>query len=204
MIAIMNYGMGNLFSIYNSMKKVNGEPELVSVGEINMLRQADGIIIPGVGAYDDGMRRLKPIADELREILSGGVPLLGICIGMQLLFEESEEGNERGLSLIPGRVVRLPETVRVPHMGWNNLHFSYSEILSEILEGISEHDYFYFVHSYYCAPRDERHIVAFSEYGVRFAAVVNIDNIYGVQFHPEKSSKKGLHILKNFVHICKR
>ena len=120
---------------------------------------------------------------------------------MQILFEESEEGEEKGLALIPGRVVRLPPYVRVPHMGWNNLHLHRH---SELLEGITEADYFYFVHSYHCVPEDEASIIASVEYGLQLTAVVNNGNIYGVQFHPEKSSRKGLLILDNFVHLICR
>jgi len=201
MIAIIDYGMGNLFSIYNGLKRVCDHGVLINADDISRLRDADGVIIPGVGAFDDGMRNLKPFLPELLGLVESGVPVLGICIGMQLLFEDSEEGEEKGLALIPGRVVRLPHYVRVPHMGWNNLHLHRH---SELLDGITEDDYFYFVHSYYCVPEDEASIVASVEYGLQLTAVVNRGNIYGVQFHPEKSSRKGLLILDNFVHrICR-
>ena len=201
MIAIIDYGMGNLFSIYNGLKRVCDHGVLINADDISRLRDADGVIIPGVGAFDDGMRNLKPFLPELLGLVESGVPVLGICIGMQLLFEDSEEGEEKGLALIPGRVVRLPHYVRVPHMGWNNLHLHRH---SELLDGITEDDYFYFVHSYYCVPEDEASIVASVEYGLQLAAVVNRGNIYGVQFHPEKSSRKGLLILDNFVQrICR-
>lgn len=199
MIAIFDYGMGNLFSIYNGLKRVYDEPLLVTAATIARLKEADGIIVPGVGAFDDGIRNLKPFSMALLECVGSGVPVLGICIGMQVLFEASEEGNEKGLGLLPGTVVRLPRTVRVPHMGWNNLHLRRR---SELLEGITEEDYFYFVHSYHCVPRDPECIIATVEYGVQIAAVVTQKNLYGVQFHPEKSSKRGLQILKNFVRIC--
>jgi len=120
-------------------------------------------------------------------------------VGMQLLFEESEEGSETGLGLIPGSVVRLPKTVRVPHMGWNNLTIQRP---TQLLAGITEHDYFYFVHSYHCVPRDAERVVASVEYGGALAAVVQRGNLYGLQFHPEKSSEKGLHILRNFAAIA--
>ena len=198
MIVIIDYGMGNLFSIYNGLKKVYDYPMLVA--DNNALREADGIIVPGVGAFDDGIRNLKPFSAALLDVVASGVPVLGICIGMQILFEESEEGKEKGFGLIPGKVIRLPANVRVPHMGWNNLHLQRH---SELLDGITDADYFYFVHSYYCVPRDDASFVASVEYGVQLAAVVNKDNVYGVQFHPEKSSKKGLLVLSNFVDICK-
>lgn len=200
MIAIIDYGMGNLFSIYNGLKRVYDDPRLVTAENIERLREADSIIVPGVGAFDDCVRNFKPFSEALIERVESAVPVLGICIGMQLLFEASEEGKERGLGLLPGTVVRLPDTVRVPHMGWNNLHL---QRYSELLDGITDADYFYFVHSYYCVPRNEDHIIASVDYGVQLTAVVNRKNLYGVQFHPEKSSKRGLHILRNFAHICK-
>jgi glutamine amidotransferase len=200
MIAIIDYGMGNLFSIYNGLKKVYDSPMLITGDNIASLRTTEGVIVPGVGAFDDGIRNLKPFSEKLLNIVESGVPVLGICIGMQILFEESEEGKEKGWGLIPGKVIRLPANVRVPHMGWNNLHLHRH---SELLDGITENDYFYFVHSYYCVPRDEECIVASVEYGAHLAVVVNKNNIYGVQFHPEKSSKKGLQILSNFVRMCK-
>jgi glutamine amidotransferase len=200
MIAILDYGIGNLFSIYNGLKRAYNDPLLVTAENIERLREADGIIVPGVGAFDDCVRNFKPFSEALIERVESAVPVLGICIGMQLLFEASEEGNERGLGLIPGNVVRLPDTVRVPHMGWNNLHLQRDSVL---LDGITDADYFYFVHSYYCVPRDEARIIATADYGVQVTAVVNRKNLYGVQFHPEKSSKRGLQLLKNFVSICK-
>ncbi|MDI6884834.1 MAG: imidazole glycerol phosphate synthase subunit HisH [archaeon] len=200
MIAILDYGMGNLFSIYNGLKRVYDQPMLITYDAIAQLREADGIIVPGVGAFDDCVRNFKPFSEALIERVESAVPVLGICIGMQLLFEASEEGNEKGLGLLPGTVVRLPDTVRVPHMGWNNLLPRRDSVL---LDGITDADYFYFVHSYHCMPRDEARIIASVDYGVQVTAVVNRKNLYGVQFHPEKSSKRGLHLLKNFVSICK-
>jgi glutamine amidotransferase len=199
-IAIVDCGIGNLFSIYNGLKRVYDSPLLVTIDTIAQLKEADGIILPGVGAFDDCVRSLKPFSEQLIECVESGIPVLDICVGMQLLFDESEEGSEKGWGLIPGNVVRLQKNVRVPHMGWNNLYFQRQ---SELLDGITENDYFYFVHSYYCVPQDAERIVASVEYGGRLAAVVQSDNLYGVQFHPEKSSKRGLHILRNFAEICR-
>jgi glutamine amidotransferase len=198
-IAIVDYGIGNLFSIYNGLKRVYDHPTLVTTDEIAKLKEADGIIVPGVGAFDDCVRNFKPVSERLIECVKSGIPVLGICVGMQFLFDESEEGKEKGLGLMPGNVVRLLEDERVPHMGWNNLHLQKQ---SALLDGITENDYFYFVHSYYCVPRDEERIVASVEYDGQLAAVVSRENLYGVQFHPEKSSKSGLHILRNFAEIC--
>ena len=198
MIAIVDYGIGNLFSIYNGLKRVYDQPLLVTLDGIASLKDAAGIIVPGVGAFDDCVRSFRPFAAVVIECIESGVPVLGICVGMQLLFEESEEGSETGLGLIPGSVVRLPKTVRVPHMGWNNLTIQRS---NQLLDGITEEDYFYFVHSYHCVPRDAAFVVASVEYGGALAAVVQRGNLFGVQFHPEKSSKTGLHILRNFAAI---
>ena len=199
MIAIIDYGMGNLFSIYNGLKRVYDRPKLVTAVALAELNDADGIVVPGVGAFDDCVRSFRPFSAALTERIESSIPVLGICVGMQLLFDESEEGSETGLGLIPGNVVRLPADVRVPHMGWNNL-----ELLreAELLDGITTDDYFYFVHSYYCVPQDAERVVASVEYGGPLAAVVQRKTLYGVQFHPEKSSKRGLQILRNFARIC--
>lgn len=201
MIGIIDYGMGNMYSIYNGLKKVYDNPMLITADNITDMASAEGVIVPGVGAFDDCIRNLKPFSEVLTEVVKSGVPVLGICIGMQILFKASEEGKEKGLGLIPGKVVRLPADVRVPHIGWNNLHLQRH---SELLDGITNADYFYFVHSYYCVSRDEDATVASVEYGVELAAVVNKENVYGVQFHPEKSSKKGLRVLSNFVRVCSK
>ncbi|NIA11701.1 MAG: imidazole glycerol phosphate synthase subunit HisH [Nitrospiraceae bacterium] len=198
MIAVIDYGMGNLRSIHNALMKVEGKPVIVS--DKRDLSDADGVVIPGVGAFGDAMHNLMPFADKLFDLIDSGIPLLGICIGMQLLFEWSEENDCAGFGLLKGDVVRLPEGVKVPQMGWNELTIQSD---TDLLAGINDGDFFYFVHSYYCVPRDQQIIVATTDYGVDMAAVVEKDNIHAVQFHPEKSSKKGLLILKNFVEMVK-
>ena len=198
MIAVIDYGMGNLRSIHNALMKVGGNPVIVS--DKRDLSDADGVVIPGVGAFGDAMHNLMPFADKLFDLIDSGIPLLGICIGMQLLFEWSEESDCAGFGLLKGDVVRLPEGVKVPQMGWNELTVQSD---TDLLTGIDDGDFFYFVHSYYCVPRDQQIIVATTDYGVDMAAVVEKDNIHAVQFHPEKSSRKGLLILKNFVRMVK-
>ena len=198
MIAVIDYGMGNLRSIHNALMKVGGNPVIVS-GKRD-LSDADGVVIPGVGAFGDAMHNLMPFSDKLFDLIDSGIPLLGICIGMQLLFEWSEESDCAGFGLLKGDVVRLPEGVKVPQMGWNELTVQSD---TDLLTGIDDGDFFYFVHSYYCVPRDQQIIVATTDYGVDMAAVVEKDNIHAVQFHPEKSSRKGLLILKNFVRMVK-
>ena len=198
MIAVIDYGMGNLRSIHNALMKVGGNPVIVS--DKRDLSDADGVVIPGVGAFGDAMHNLMPFSDKLFDLIDSGIPLLGICIGMQLLFEWSEESDCAGFGLLKGDVVRLPEGVKVPQMGWNELTVQSD---TDLLTGIDDGDFFYFVHSYYCVPRDQQIIVATTDYGVDMAAVVEKDNIHAVQFHPEKSSRKGLLILKNFVRMVK-
>ena len=190
--------MGNLRSIYNALMNVNGDPVIVS--DSAKLSGADAVVIPGVGSFGDGMNNLRPFKDELFDVIHDGIPMLGICIGMHVLFDWSEESNCSGFGLIQGDVIRLPQGVRVPQMGWNELRICCN---SDLLSGINDGDFFYFVHSYYCVPANKDNITATTDYGVDLAAVVEKDNIHAVQFHPEKSSNKGLIILKNFVEMTK-
>lgn len=199
-IAIIDYKMGNLFSIYNGFRRVGGEPVLIDSPTAPELKGADGIVIPGVGAFGDGINHFRAFEDVFFEKLHSGTPVLGICLGMQMLFESSEEGGGRGLSVLKGRVVRLPSDVTTPHMGWNSLRILRE---SPILDGIKDGDYFYFVHSYHCVPEDGRCVVAVTDYGCDVVAVIQEKNVYATQFHPEKSGKKGLKILENFVRICR-
>ena len=198
MIAIIDYGMGNLRSIHNALTKVGGDPVIVS--DSRDLSGADGVVIPGVGSFGDAMHNLTPFADRLFDSVDSGTPLLGICIGMQVLFEESEESDSAGFGLLKGDVVRLPEGVKIPQMGWNELTIHRD---TDLLAGIDDGDFFYFVHSYYCVPVDSGIIAATTDYGVDMACVVSKENVHAVQFHPEKSSKKGLRLLENFVEMVK-
>jgi imidazole glycerol-phosphate synthase subunit HisH len=194
-IVIVDYGMGNLFSIYNALEHVDAQAKIVN--EPNALAGADGIVVPGVGAFGQCMDRLARFEDALSKALSDGIPILGICIGLQVLFEESEENpGVKGLGWIRGNVVKLLKEVMIPQMGWNSLSIKRSV---EILEGIKEGDMFYFVHSYYGLPIDKSIIAATTEHGVQLAAAIAKDNLFATQFHPEKSGEKGLKILQNFV-----
>ena len=197
-VAVLDYGIGNLFSIKHSLQKIGLNVEVTS--SIKGC-EYDGIVLPGVGNFKAGAKNLGPLREDIIRLTSNGVPLLGICLGMQLLFEESQESDGGGLALLRGKIIRLPEDVKTPHMGWNNLHIIADD---EILDGIDERDYFYFVHSYYARPADKSVIVAETEYGIRFASVVAEGNIYGTQFHPEKSGRSGCRILRNFMMIMKR
>lgn len=203
MIAVIDYGMGNLRSIHNALAKVGGNPVIISDSKSLSDADADAVVIPGVGSFGDAMRNLTPFSDRLFDLVDSGTPLLGICIGMQVLFERSEESDAAGFGLLAGDVIRLPDGVKIPQMGWNELTIHRNNRDTDLLAGIDDGDFFYFVHSYYCVPEDERVIVATTDYGVDMAAVVEKNNIHAVQFHPEKSSKKGLLILKNFVEMVK-
>ena len=196
MIGIVDYGRGNLRSVEKALEKVGFEAKIMTSPE--ELNQVDGVILPGVGAFADAMEALKsggwilPITEFARS----GRPFLGICLGMQVLFEVGEEhGEHAGLGLLAGRVVKFPPGGKIPHMGWNSLCL---EQPSRLLEGIPNESYFYFVHSYYAQPNEKRDIIASSDYGVVFPAVVGKDNVWGAQFHPEKSSPWGLQLLTNF------
>ena len=195
MIAIVDYGMGNLFSIYNALNQVDASPKILN--EPKGFEGADGIVVPGVGAFGRCMESLSRFKVPLSKAFDEGKPIMGICIGMQVLFERSEESlGAKGLGWIKGRVMRLPDGVVVPQMGWNGLSIKQPV---DFLDGIVEGDMFYFVHSYHCVPEDRSIIAATTEHGVEVIAAVVKDNLFATQFHPEKSGKKGLKILENFV-----
>ena len=194
-IVIVDYGMGNLFSIYNALDHVGGNPRFARDPED--LKGAKAIVVPGVGAFGSCMSQLSRFSESLLQHLREGVPMLGICVGMQVLFQESEESpGAPGLGWIAGKVIRLPDGVMIPQMGWNSLAILRR---SEMLDGISDGDMFYFVHSYYTRPEDDSVIAATTEHGVEVTAAIQKDNLFATQFHPEKSGPKGLQILKNFV-----
>lgn len=208
MIAIVDYGMGNLRSVQKALQKLGYEAEITSDPEAVL--QADKVILPGVGAFGAAMENLRRAGLDraIRECIEAGKPFLGICLGLQLLFDYSEETwtaeRERGLGILRGRVVRFPEGLRdsqgnllkVPHIGWNALHIVRQDTL---FNGVAEGSHVYFVHSYFPEPEDEQVVTARSDYGVHFCCAVQHANIRAVQFHPEKSSAVGLRILRNFA-----
>lgn len=200
MVAIVDYGVGNLFSLQCSLEAIGAET--VVTADPAVLRQADHIILPGVGAFGDAAEKLRQSGLDvvLKELAAAGKPLLGICLGMQLLFEKSYEyGVHEGLGLIPGVVqpIRdvIPADYKIPHIGWNALHF---ERENPLFSRIKPGDCVYFVHSYYAADCDDS-LIATAEYGAMLTAAVARGNVYGCQFHPEKSGSVGLNILKGFL-----
>ncbi len=197
MIAVVNYGVGNLKSISKAINHVGGDAKVTN--NPREIENADGIVLPGVGAFKSAMENLKPYSQL---ITNADVPVLGICLGMQLFATESEEGGlHRGLNLIPGRVVRFPDWVgKIPHMGWNSIKIIKDH---EILDGIEDGSFVYFVHSYHFVT-DEKFVLTKTEYGIEFVSAVFKDNFIGFQFHPEKSGKVGLRIVENFVKLCRR
>ena len=201
MIAIIDYGMGNLRSVEKALEKV-GVSAVVSSHRDDVLNAA-ALVVPGVGAFGDAMEELSrlDLVAPLRQRAAAGVPILGICLGLQIFFEESEEApGVRGLGLVQGRVRRFSSEagLKIPHMGWNALNIRAG---SRLFQGVPEGAYVYFVHSYFVAPTDEQVVAATTDYGVRFAAAIETRNILGVQFHPEKSQRTGLNILANFGRI---
>jgi glutamine amidotransferase len=199
-VAVVNYGVGNLRSIRKGLEKSGAQVKVTH--NSTDLRSADAIVLPGVGAFAPAVKNMEPIADVVAEAMNDGTPILGVCLGLQLLFTRSSEGGSiKGLDLISGEVVKLPESVKTPQMGWNTIDFAKSHPL---LDGVKDHSYVYFVHSYYPQPTDPDVIVTTTEYGVSFASMVAKKNLFATQFHPEKSSKTGLMMLKNFVRIVKR
>lgn len=201
MIAIIDYDAGNLKSVEKALTAL-GEKPVVS-REKEILLSADKVILPGVGSFGDAMEKLHQyeLVDVIHQVVSKGTPFLGICLGLQLFFESSEEcEGVRGLSLLPGKIVKFPETpgLKVPHMGWNRLDIKPG---TRLFKGIDSGAYVYFVHSYYLEAGRESDVAASSTYGIKFGASVEHGNLFACQFHPEKSSDTGLNILKNFIEL---
>jgi len=203
-VVVVDYGLGNLRSVTRGLERANAGVTITD--DPASFSDADGIVLPGVGAFREGMDNAGPYRDALADAADRGQPIFGICLGMQMLLGSSEEaehageGEVDGLNFIPGTNVRFEVDQKVPHMGWNELDIQREHPLVEGVDG----EYAYFVHSYYAAPNDEHAIVASTDYGVDFPSVIaNEDGtIFGTQFHPEKSGETGLRILRNFVDLC--
>jgi len=203
-VVLVDYGLGNLRSVTRGLQRAGAEVTLSTDPE--EFADADGIVLPGVGAFSEGMENAGPFREPLVEAAAEGTPLFGICLGMQMLLTSSEEaetvgqGDVQGLDLVPGTNLRFDEGQKVPHMGWNELNVEREHPLVEGVDG----EYAYFVHSYYAAPESEEAVVATTDYGIEFPAIVanEAGNVFGTQFHPEKSGETGLRILRNFVEYC--
>jgi glutamine amidotransferase len=194
-VAIVDYGLGNLRSVHKALETVGAEVRITNSPAA--LDRVDGIVLPGVGAFRDAIRNIRPFETPLKENVEAGTPLLGICLGLQLLFTESTEGGAfAGLDVFQGRVVRLPATVKIPHMGWNRIQIvDRTFITRDVPNGA----YVYFVHSYYAEVGTETIVKAYTTYGVTLPAIVAEDDVVAMQFHPEKSGATGLQLLANFV-----
>jgi imidazole glycerol-phosphate synthase subunit HisH len=196
LIAIIDYGMGNLYSVSKAVERIGCE--VIVTSDPEQIMAADGAILPGVGAFGDAMANLREtgLVDTVKAYAASGKPLLGICLGMQLLFTESEEhGLHQGLNLLPGRVVRFQGSYKVPHMGWNELSFLQS---SPLFDGL-EQGHVYFVHSYYALPERSEDLLAVTDYHQPVTAIVGRGSLFGMQFHPEKSGDLGMALLKRFA-----
>jgi glutamine amidotransferase len=202
-IGVVDHGMGNRRSVEKALERVGARVALTA--DHGALRAADGLVVPGVGAFAAAMRAMRELGlDELVIERAGeGTPVLGLCLGMQLLFDSSTElGGDRGLGLLPGQVVALePEGLKVPHIGWNEVAFARP---SPLLEGLGKRAAFYHVHSFVALADDEADVLGRGDYGGPFTSIVGRGDVYGVQFHPEKSSAAGLRLLANFASVCAR
>ncbi|MDQ1280141.1 MAG: imidazole glycerol-phosphate synthase subunit HisH [Thermoproteota archaeon] len=200
-IVIIDSGLGNIRSVQKGIEKTGCIAYITT--EAKEIREADALILPGVGAFRDAINNIRPLSNAISEEVNSGKPLLGICLGLQLLFTESTEGGcYEGLNVLKGKIIRLPDTLKVPHMGWNSLKLV--DFNNPIVREVPSNSYVYFVHSYYAEPKDQKEIVALTDYGVDFASIVSRGHVFATQFHPEKSGKVGLRILRNFVDYVKR
>ncbi len=200
MITIVDYDAGNIKSVEKALQYIGAQ--CVITRDTDLISGADKVIVPGVGAFEQAMHNMKQyqLIDVLREVRKRGTPILGICLGLQLFFERSEESehNVSGLGLLPGKIIRFPDKdgYKIPHMGWNSLHIQPS---SRLLKGVPENAFVYFVHSYYLEAENPQHVAATANYITEIHAAVEHENVFATQFHPEKSGDVGLQILKNFV-----
>jgi glutamine amidotransferase len=197
--AIIDYGVGNLLSLKCALEKV-GLSTTTGLST-RQIKKADAIALPGVGNFSAAAAKLEAVKEELVDAAKSGTPVFGICLGLQLFFPESEEGAGNGLAFFEGKNVRLPNSVKVPHMGWNTLRMVKQ---NQILDGVDDEAYVYFVHSLYPVPIDKEIVCAETDYGTTFTSAIAAKNVYGTQFHPEKSGDVGLRILRNFAKLVKR
>ena len=199
-LAIVDYGAGNIFSLKNSLEKTGATVDVIT--DFDKPNIYSGLLLPGVGNFDPAIKNIcKSSKTTFNDYVKDDTPVLGICLGMEMFFEKSEEGNEKGLGVIKGDVIILPSLMKVPHMGWNNLEI---KKYGKILEGVKDDAWVYFVHSYMVKPTNNDVITAESDYGIKVPAVVEQGNFFGTQFHPEKSGKIAKIIIQNFLDVCKK
>ena len=198
-VAIFDYGAGNIFSLKNSLEKAGASVDVIK--NFDEPNQYSGLLLPGVGNFDPAIHSIRDLSKTQFQEYVGDMPVLGICLGMEMFFEKSEEGQEKGLDVIDGEVVVLPSSMKVPHMGWNDLEIKKP---GKILEGVKDGSWVYFVHSYRAKPSSNNVITAESDYGIKVPAVVESKNYFGTQFHPEKSGKIGKIMIENFLKECKK
>ena len=197
-VAIFDYGAGNIFSLKNSLENAGASVDVIN--NFDKPNEYSGILLPGVGNFDPAIKSITHSKTEFKDFVKNN-PVLGICLGMEMFFEKSEEGKEKGLEIMDGDVIILPNTMKVAHMGWNNLEIKKP---GKLLEGVENGSWVYFVHSYIVRPNSDDIITAESNYGIKVPAVVEYENFFGTQFHPEKSSSVGKIMIKNFLDVCKK
>ena len=199
-VAIFDYGAGNIFSLKNSLEKAGASVDVIT--DFDKSNEYSGLLLPGVGNFDPAIKSITEFSKTaFEDFAKDTTPVLGICLGMEMFFEKSEEGKEKGLGIIDGEVIVLPPSMKVPHMGWNDLDIKKP---GKLLEGVENGSWVYFVHSYRVKPNSNDVITAESDYGIKVPAVVEQDNFFGTQFHPEKSGSVGKIMIKNFLDVCKK
>jgi len=199
-VAIFDYGAGNIFSLKNSLEKAGASVDVIN--NFDKPNEYSGLLLPGVGNFDPAIKSITEFSKTgLIDFVTNITPVLGICLGMEMFFEKSEEGKEKGLGVMNGEVIILPSSMKVPHMGWNDLEIKKP---GKLLEGVDNGSWVYFVHSYRVKPSSSDVITAESDYGIKVPAVVEQDNFFGTQFHPEKSGSVGKIMIKNFLDVCKK
>ena len=199
-VAIFDYGAGNIFSLKNSLEKNGAQVDIIT--SLTKSKEYSGLLLPGVGNFDPAVRSIRDYSSiDFKDYVGQSMPVLGICLGMEMFFEKSEEGREQGLCVINGEVIILPNTMKVPHMGWNNLEIKQQ---NNFLEGVDDGSWVYFVHSYMIKAKETELIVASTDYGIKVPAIIQQKNYIGTQFHPEKSGEVGSLMLSNFLRECKK